>query len=603
VLSSSLFSTVYKAKHVLLHRAVALKVLHPSPESDSNALARLKLEADALIQLCHPNIVKMYDFVVSDSGCAYLVMDYLNGVTVGEITRDGSPVSWHTAASICVQIAHALAHVHKHGILHRNIQPDNIVLTGEGRTVVNLIDFGLAKFAGSDAGAKLTPTGDLLGDPRYMSPEQCLGRALDARSDIYSLGCLLYKALIGKPPFEGASPAEIVSKQVQDNPVAVSSICPAAIPCALSDLTMKAIEKAPLNRIQSAQEFAEQLEKILSSNDPGEFVKREIATTGGAAHKRRHAAVCLLFAALIMSACALLSFWFVTSTKAGRIKVLQWRIAYLDASASSADPRLIAPLTELFDLYAGAGQLVDADGIFKQVLPLTKLQYGAHSLPVLQLLLREAHIFTAMHRLKDADEIYDQSEFCIGGGDCLAGLPPGDARRYLLQVKEGLLVRKRIFLVPRLMSMIGKTYEDEGNLSAAQKIYEEAVKLDQVARDNGDYDLNTVTDVMHLGKCLAARGHLSEARHCYERALNGAINEPMARAMNTDSSAIEQIVPILVDACLKLGDFKRAQQVSANYVGFCQEKYGGKSAEVEQALAAKAEVQKKCRTLARSLSR
>ncbi len=261
---------VYQAKHLLMNRIVAIKMLRGEQSGDEKSFERFKQEARAISVLDHPNIVSIHDFGISSQGQPYLVMDFLDGTSLNQVVTSNGPLPWQRAVQIFLQAAAALAHAHKHGILHRDIKPGNILLlSGEKADLVKIVDFGIAKIfdPANNASQRLTATGELLLSPVYMSPEQCVGRSLDARSDIYSLGCVMYNVLAGIPPFAGVTAAETVSKHILDTPKAFSAVHPeTSVPEALEEMILKALNKDPSKRQQSMQELILALQSLHSDS-------------------------------------------------------------------------------------------------------------------------------------------------------------------------------------------------------------------------------------------------------------------------------------------------------------------------------------------------
>lgn len=208
--------TVYRARRLLIRDEVAIKILHS--ESDPRAAERFRREAQAAARLKHPNAVMIHDFGVTDEGLQYLVMEHVEGQTIRQIIKEQGPLTPSATAEIINQACAALEEAHRQNIIHRDIKPDNIIVnvTASGLRV-KLLDFGIAKLRDDSAG-NLTQTGSILGTPYYMSPEQCLGEELDSRSDVYSLGVVLYEMLTGLVPFNSPTPAAIVVQQVTQQP-------------------------------------------------------------------------------------------------------------------------------------------------------------------------------------------------------------------------------------------------------------------------------------------------------------------------------------------------------------------------------------------------
>jgi eukaryotic-like serine/threonine-protein kinase len=204
-------SVVYRARDKTMLRDVAMKVL--LEENDSTAVKRLLREAQALSELRHPNIVSVYSLDVQDENKLTLVMDLVDGTSLSAMIKDKGKLTEEEAIPIFQQICAGLECAHQNGIVHRDLKPSNILVTADG--VAQIVDFGLAKFSPQSGKniQSLTQTGHIYGTPAYMSPEQLTGE-VDQRSDIYSLGCLMYQTLSGKLPFEGESALEIAAKSL-----------------------------------------------------------------------------------------------------------------------------------------------------------------------------------------------------------------------------------------------------------------------------------------------------------------------------------------------------------------------------------------------------
>jgi serine/threonine protein kinase len=240
-------STVYKAVQVSLDRFVALKIPHDDFIRDERFRARFDREARTLAKLDHPNIVQIID-VGTAAGRYYIAMEYVEGTTLGRYLAQRGPLPLPAGAVLLKKCCAALARAHEAKIVHRDIKPDNILLTVGGQP--KLTDFGLAKPL--DAASTLSLTGTILGTPLYMSPEQADGADVDARSDLYSLGATFYHALTGRPPFEGATAVTIVLKHTKE-PLKPAHQMNASIPAGLSDVLTRMLAKKPEDRFPSAE--------------------------------------------------------------------------------------------------------------------------------------------------------------------------------------------------------------------------------------------------------------------------------------------------------------------------------------------------------------
>ncbi len=259
VIAEGGMGAVYEGMDERLRRPVALKVVRQELSHDRTALTRFEREAAAAAKLSHPGIVQVHDFGTTDAGLAYLVMERLSGRTLAQIlSRDGQ-LAPERAADLIEQALGALEVAHVAGIVHRDLKPANLMVlaAGEAREVVKLLDFGLARLMESEAYTKLTRTGAILGTPAFMAPEQARGATADHRSDIYAMGVLLYCALTGKKPFDGADIGEVLNR-VLDHPTPRADAV-AGVPAELSAIAEKAMQRDPKLRFASAREMASAL--------------------------------------------------------------------------------------------------------------------------------------------------------------------------------------------------------------------------------------------------------------------------------------------------------------------------------------------------------
>jgi beta-lactam-binding protein with PASTA domain/predicted Ser/Thr protein kinase len=249
---------VFRGVDGTLDRTVAIKILAPRFASDPSFVDRFRREAQAAARLNHPNIVNVYDTGV-DGDTNYIVMEYVEGRTLAEYLGTGGTLAPAKAAEIAEKVAEALAAAHAQGVIHRDIKPANIMVTRDGR--VKVMDFGIARLvAGPDT---VEQTAAVLGTAAYLSPEQAQGQTVDARSDLYSLGVVLYEMLTGKPPFTGDSAMAVAYKHVQESPVTPSALNH-DVPPPLDAVVMRALAKNPANRYQSAGEFRDDLRRVIA---------------------------------------------------------------------------------------------------------------------------------------------------------------------------------------------------------------------------------------------------------------------------------------------------------------------------------------------------
>lgn len=247
---------VYRVTETESGQTLALKVLQSSMLSDVAVRRRFVREGRASLMLKHPHIVQVHEFSATPDGLPYMIMEYLRGESLADILMKSGTLTLARFITAFAQVLSALSHAHELGIVHRDIKPSNIMFspTSRGRENIKLVDFGVAKLI-SDAGGtqELTVLGEFIGSPCYMSPEQCEGNDVDIRSDLYSLGCVMYEAITGVRAFRAGNSLRIMHMQVHEPPAPFSKIVPdASIPKWLEQLIFKTLEKNPANRYENA---------------------------------------------------------------------------------------------------------------------------------------------------------------------------------------------------------------------------------------------------------------------------------------------------------------------------------------------------------------
>jgi len=267
---------VYRAEQPDMNRYVAIKILHSRYLSRSDLVSRFRREARAMSQLSHPNTARVFLYGQLDDGACYFVMEHLVGQNLAQIVRAEGAMEPERAIRIMVQVCGALEEAHQAGIVHRDLKPENIFVTTQGgiHDFPKVLDFGLAKVTERQmrpGSMVLTQQGMVFGTPEFMSPEQAHGKTLDARSDIYSLGIILYELLTGKLPFDAKQPIEYIQLHANATPIPLSERCPEAVfPPGLKEVVMRALAKDPAERFASAAEFAIALEALLQPRESRE---------------------------------------------------------------------------------------------------------------------------------------------------------------------------------------------------------------------------------------------------------------------------------------------------------------------------------------------
>ncbi len=259
---------VYKADQPQMNRHVAIKILHARYLSRKDLVSRFRREARAMSHLSHPNTARVFLYGQLEDGACYFVMEYLEGRNLAQLVRREGPMEQKRALHVMAQVCGALDEAHRAGIIHRDLKPENIFLTTQGgiEDYPKVLDFGLAKVTEKQmrpGSMILTREGMVFGTPEFMSPEQARGKTLDPRSDIYSLGVILYELLTGKLPFDARQPIEFIQLHVNEQPIPLSERAKdkELLP-GLEAAVMKALEKDPDDRYDTAADFAEALEAV-----------------------------------------------------------------------------------------------------------------------------------------------------------------------------------------------------------------------------------------------------------------------------------------------------------------------------------------------------
>jgi serine/threonine protein kinase len=384
VLGRGGMSVVYLARHLIMKKIVALKVMHGHLSNDENAVKRFRQEARAVSHFSHPHIIAVHDFGAAESGQPFLVMDYIQGKSLSAVL-EGSKLEPQRAVGIFIQAASALQEAHKNGVIHRDLKPSNIMLVDneKGEDFVKIVDFGIAKLLPQEGEEykKLTQTGETFGSPLYMSPEQCLAQPLDARSDIYAIGCVMYEVLSGKPPLSGGNIYETIYKQINDLPPGLESAIPDKnIREPLEAIVFKCLAKDRNQRYQTMAALQNDLEVLSRSSSRSIFARMSnawsLARLKHAPEKKSlgvRAASMLVVLALLLGA--------------GSYTGWLWWNAYLDSTVSSyvQDESLWRPIEvnehpfvdATAEDFAKDKQLAEAGVVFAKRLSDQEKYYGA----------------------------------------------------------------------------------------------------------------------------------------------------------------------------------------------------------------------------------
>jgi len=261
--------SVYKVRHELLDKTYAIKLLNATVAADFKVIQRFHQEAKAVADLSHPNLISVHDFGVTEDGAPYLVMDYLEGESLHDQLDRCGHIDEQRVLSIFQSICAGLSYAHSKGIVHRDLKPSNIMMVKDdnGREVPKIVDFGIAKRQEVDI--KLTQTGEVFGTPLYMSPEQCLGKEVDQRSDIYSLGCMMYECLSGIQPYEGVNAIQTIFKHIHEEVKPLRKACEGFdVSSGIEQVVSSCLEIEPDRRPPSADGLALNLQRVSSGKAP-----------------------------------------------------------------------------------------------------------------------------------------------------------------------------------------------------------------------------------------------------------------------------------------------------------------------------------------------
>jgi serine/threonine protein kinase len=283
---------IFKVRHIHLNELRVIKIMRPNVAADDQGLQRFLQEARTSTMIKHKNLAMLYDFSTLEDGSYYMVWEFIDGTNIQRWIAQNGPVPSRLAIEMSIQALHGLDHLHSMGLIHRDVSPENIMLSQDhhGKLAVKVIDFGIAKqLAEGDGGQGLTQTGMFLGKLKYASPEQAgflkEGEHLDPRSDLYSFGIVMYEMLAGRAPFQATNPHGYILKHVTEKPAAIHDLNPAVtVPPQLEAIIMKSLEKSRDNRYATAADFAAALEAIRNTiqPDPKFGVGEKMITLSGA---------------------------------------------------------------------------------------------------------------------------------------------------------------------------------------------------------------------------------------------------------------------------------------------------------------------------------
>ncbi len=542
-------SKVYKAEDRKLSRIVAIKTLHSHLLEQEESVKRFKREASSVADLEHDCIVRVYEWDISKGGTPFIVMQYLEGITLDALIEQVGKLSYERSVPIFLQIAEAFGHAHTKGVIHRDLKPSNVVLRNKegNEDSVCIVDFGLAKFLphSNKTSASLSATGDIFGSPPYMSPEQCRGTKIDARSDIYSMGCLMYEVLTGTAPLVGESAISTVMMQISDVPVALNNY--ANVPPTLEALILRMLEKEPDKRPQSMSEVAAELRHFQQLQLSGLEFKPTELTVQFHQSVTRHKNRFLISSAIAFAVVAAVLF-----------SLYKWVDNWADARlvpffmASIIGVLIVFPLIKLFVLNQRM-QVKELDG----VIPGLRWTEEEHEkVPITEELRQEADAVVTALASGTADDASWQLERLRKTFDAiLFGKQFDDAELRLNHAVEVLQKKgedksERYFLVKELL---GDVSFQKGNYARAEGLYRESA----YHRDGPRSDTRGVE--LKLADSLYRQSRFSDAQTLYSACLFAANRLGVQR-----DKAYALQLSRLGDCYLQMGSFRQAEEQYAS---------------------------------------
>jgi len=537
---------VFKAHDNQNSKTCAVKVLRSEFLDDKSAVERFKREASSMLGLDHPNLVKILDCGFADDSAPFLVMDYLEGPSLASVLTERGSLGVEEGLDLFVQLCDALSYMHENQILHRDLKPSNVILIGPATApLAKILDFGLAKLLPESKNtahtSQLTQTGELVGSPPYMSPEQCMGYELDSRSDIYSLACLMYHVLSGKLPFEGDNPVQIIIKHLQNEVTDFSKIG-ISVPESLCEIIMCCLSKSPDQRYESAHFLKEDLLRVKEGKKPAINATRHFRRKQQTKQRLRYAVPVL--ATLVLGGLAAAIAPKVTQPQVPPVSIQsQWRQCDREGQqafdrgkinqsgelfqkslslASKLNDRefTIASLNELLDYYQAKNDKQEAKRILAQRNSLQQADRGVSQLlSELGLMLKQSQ-----NGSETQLDLVKVRRLCGEAVDTALEVPLpeeiGTAEQLLLTAEQ--LCRKTLGSEDPLMArcLFGIAYIDHSRGAYAKAVveYEQALALERTTLSR--YDPFIASTLLSLGRAsMQANASFAHAEEFLNQAL------------------------------------------------------------------------------------
>lgn len=533
-------SAVYEAEDQLLKRKVAIKfLLTGNVVLEPGATRRFQREAQAASALVHENICAVKELSVDETGRQFMVMDFIDGQSLSDLIKAEGGLSLNRALALAQQIVRGLAHAHKHSIVHRDVKPSNVMITtSDGAEIVKIVDFGIARMLVDDLQSRVTRTGETVGTPHYMSPEQALGEITDARADIYSFGCMLYEMLSGSPPFLGDNHLAVMTQHLHKD---MKPLDQAGLPSGMNDFLSRCLAKKPAERYSSFEEVGQDLEKLIAGEPTGLRTKR---------NRGKNKAPLLLGLSLalivVLAVGVALGPTLISDPQPTQHRAATNLPPYTPPRSipQKSVPGSINPNIEELDLLSRMASKGDLDVALKTGLVALATAERQHQPPkdIGTLMFSVADLYYKQGKYKKAAFYYDQL-LSLQGFDmtpsaravtlqpfAVAELESGDTKSALghamdaisiCQSSESTLVQQNM---GSLQALKGKIYYMSGEFQDAADSFESARRfyLDQstsrsVARElKTQHKSNAITCLWYLSLCNLAMNELSKANTCFE---------------------------------------------------------------------------------------
>jgi len=559
---------VYKATHELLNKPFALKILHKDVLANEQIIARFDREAKASVSLAHPNLVAVADYGVTSDGAPFLVMDYIDGKSLGEELCSAGPLSAERALPLFIQMCAGLESAHSKGVVHRDLKPNNVMLFKDaaGQEQIKIVDFGISKIVGPNSGASnLTQTGEIFGSPLYMSPEQCRGMPVDQRCDIYSLGCVMYECLSGEPPFIAENPVQTILKHLHEEAQPLSQRGVANLPEGLEKIIDTCLNKDPEKRYKSVADLKMDLERLQHGEKP-QSARGSVAKEESYWRNIYTFSIHSVLGGAIITCTVLVAFMYLHVKEVGKVIELPvWRTTLNEGIKHQEDDRDSAEVTMKHAL-----EMAERNNAPKEDLAEINFYIGRinkrddkeEARQYFKAALRQAN---EIHNSLLEAKCNEGLAFTYFDGDARtsANLEPSIARQVIFWLERAVALRTSVRDPDsRALSTdyknLAKLYASVGNDDKAEKM---AAKIHQMEADR-DRAWNSVVAYQLEAEAALKKKNYPRMKEKFDLALQ------KGRESVTDSRHLRDIVIEYLDVLSGIGegDSERAQDIRRDYL-------------------------------------